>query len=58
MVVIVVMEEFLSQGTHFLRDNKNTLRKISRLSPNPVKRTVGEIEVRVAGPVNIRGIEA
>ena len=32
------------------------LEKKSRLSPDPVKRTVGEIEAGGGGPVNIRGV--
>ena len=35
--------------------NKNTLKK-SRLLPDTVKRTVGEIEAWDGGPVNIKGV--
>ena len=31
---------------------KYVKKKKSRLSPDPVKRTVGEIETRAGGPVN------
>ena len=34
---------------YWLRDNKNTLKK-SRLLPDPVKRTVGEIEAGGGDP--------
>ena len=37
------------------REKKNTLKK-SHLSPDPVKRTIGEIEARGRGSVSIRGV--
>ena len=40
---------------YWLRDNKNTLKK-SHLSPDHVKRAVGEKEAKSEGPVNIRGV--
>ena len=42
---------FLTLKWYWLRDNKYTLNKIPLLA---VKRTIGEIEARGGGPVNIR----
>ena len=50
-IVFTIFELYTLKG-YWLRDNKKHFKK-SCLSPEPVKRTVGEMEARDEGPVNI-----
>ena len=47
VVVIEGASIFFTFKGYWLRENKNTLKQKSRLSPNPVKKTVGEEKQRV-----------
>ena len=56
MVILVTGDVFIYYIKWVLAKGQQKYVKEIRLSPDPVKKTVGEMEASDGGPVNIRGV--